>query len=537
MSSERNEIYDAIVIGAGHNGLTCACYLAKAGLKVLVLEQYHTAGGMTISEEITRPGFLSDVHASGYALAKLSPAPQELELAEYGLEPITPDPNWAQVFPYGSSLLVYRDLEDTIRGIARFSERDAETWRRLYGLYQKTKPAVVKGMNAPPPTLAKEFGRPEAVEGYRFEFQSSRSWVNEQFESEKLKVFFASLAMHGIISPDDALGGQYAWLFGMALQDVGVSVIRGGMHNVSLALARVLQAHGGEIRTSAKVAEIVVENGKAVGVRLEDGETVQVDGIVASNTDPRHLVLDLLGEDQVGPKIAGEIRRYEWGDSFFTIYAALESSIGFRAGPEAGQAGYIQAAGPSVDDLSQTFTECRGGKLPAMPMVGIINESVVDPSRAPEGKALMKFVVHYVPYRVKGDASGRIRGTDWDEIKEPYADHIIDLLTENFLPGLRDRIIVRVAQSPVDLERRIISAVHGTHQHGAYLPYQVGPMRPIPELSDYRTPVENVYLCGAGSHPGPGVSMAPGRNAAQAIHHDLALDSTKSGIALPSGGR
>jgi phytoene dehydrogenase-like protein len=169
------------------------------------------------------------------------------------------------------------------------------------------------------------------------------------------------------------------------------------------------------------------------------------------------------------------------------------------------------------------FAQARAGLLPATPMVGIINEAGIDPSRAPEGKALMKFVMHFVPYWVTGDARGRIGGTNWDEIKETYADAMIDFISETYLPRLRDRIIARAVQSPVDLERRIKSAVHGTHQHGAYLPYQIGPMRPIPELGSYRSPIANVYLCGAGSHPGSGVTMAPGRNAARVICADLGL--------------
>ena len=156
-------------------------------------------------------------------------------------------------------------------------------------------------------------------------------------------------------------------------------------------------------------------------------------------------------------------------------------------------------------------------------MIGAINEAGLDPSRAEPGHGLMKFIVHFVPYRVLGDASGRIRGTNWDDIKDAYADAVIDRLSEEFLPGLRDRVIARSVQSPLDYERRIISAVHGTHQHGAFLPYQVGAMRPIPEFGSYRSPVSNLYLCGAGSHPGSGVTMAPGRNAAKVICGDLRL--------------
>src|SRR5262245_7990384 len=515
--------YNAIVVGAGHNGLCCACYLAKAGLKVLVLEQYSSPGGMTISEEIVGPGFLSDIHASGYLVAKLTPAPEELGLAEHGLELTTPDPNWAQVYPSSRCLTVRRTLKATVASIAQFSRQDGKTWGKLYQRYLEAKPAIVTKMNAPPRSLAVELASPEIIDGYRFHFQSARSWVNENFTSAEVKNFFACCALHAALSPDDALGAEFAWLFASSVQDVGVSIVRGGMHKVPQALAHVLQANGGEIRTNAKVDEVVIANGRAKAVRLQGGEIIGVDGIVASNVDPHHLVLDLLGEEQVGPAVAEKIRRYEWGDSFFVIYAALDRPVCYRAGPEADEAGYVHAAGECVSDLSQMFAQCRAGLLPAMPMVGIINESVIDPSRAPAGQALMKFVLHFVPYHVVGDATGRICGAHWNEIKEEYADYIIDRLSDRFLPGLRDRIIARVVQSPLDLERRITSAVHGTHQHGAFLPYQIGSKRPIPELGRYRTPVPNVYVCGAGSHPGSGVTMAAGRNAAQIICADLNL--------------
>jgi beta-carotene ketolase (CrtO type) len=216
-----------------------------------------------------------------------------------------------------------------------------------------------------------------------------------------------------------------------------------------------------------------------------------VDGVVASKVDPRHFTLDLLGEPALGPTIAEKIKRYEWGSSFFVIYAALDRPVAYRAGAAADSAGYVHAAGQTLDELAETFVQCRAGLLPSAPMVGIINEAGMDPTRAPEGRGLMKFVLHYVPYRVTGDARGKIAGTDWDQIKDAYADTMIDFLSEAFLPGLRDRIIARSVQSPVDLERRIRSAVHGTHQHGAYLPYQIGAMRPIPELGSYRSPIAN----------------------------------------------
>jgi phytoene dehydrogenase-like protein len=304
------------------------------------------------------------------------------------------------------------------------------------------------------------------------------------------------------------------------------------MHHVSSALASVLREHGGEVRTSTRVGEIVVRDGRAVAVRTTDGDEIAVGGVVASNVDPAHLALDLLGEPVVGPVVADKIRRYEWGDSFFTVHVALDSPVEFAAVPVASGTSYSHAAGPSLDDLAVVFDQCRSGMLPARPMLGVVNESAVDPTRAPSGQGLLKLVAHYVPYDLRGDATGRgIPTNSWDAARDAYADHLLDWLDDAFMPGLRGKVVRRVASSPVDLERRITSAVRGTHQHGAFLPYQNGSFRPIPELGEYATPVENVFLCGAGSHPGSGVTMGPGYNAAQVILQHV------NGSRVTSAGR
>ena len=162
--------------------------------------------------------------------------------------------------------------------------------------------------------------------------------------------------------------------------------------------------------------------------------------------------------------------------------------------------------------------------MPCVPFFLICNDSAADPSRVPNGKALMKLVVGPLPYKIKGDATGKVHSKNWDEAKEPFADYIIDLIIRNYIPDLKDKILNRVVHSPIDLEHLLPSALHGTITHGAFVPYQTGAMRPIPEMGNYRSPVSNVYLCGSGSHPGPGVTMAPGRNAAQIICKDLKLN-------------
>jgi beta-carotene ketolase (CrtO type) len=519
------ETYDAIVIGAGHNGLTCACYLARAGLKVLVLEQYHTVGGMTITEEITLPGFHSDLHAFGYQFGNLSPAPAELGLASFGFELLYPDPNFSQAFPDGGLVTMYRDLEKTIASISRYSAKDGETWRRMFQDYLQVKGDIAAWMNSTPLSLAEDTSRLAATSGglesYRLGLQSMRSWCDENFEAEETKLFLGSFACHASASPDDAGGGRLAWLFDTLIQDMGNNVVKGGMHQLPLALARCLKSHGGHIRTNARVGKIIVQDKKAVAVQLREGEEILVSRVVASAVDPHQLMVDFLGEAAVGPDIVRKIRHFEWGDAAFVIYLALNGFPEYKAGPEALRSAYVHPAPPTLSYLAQVYTDCRSGKLPAAPMLLLCNDASADPGRAPAGKFVMKIVANNVPYDIQGDATGKIKARTWEEAKEPYADHLIDLLTANYIPNLKGLILKRVVHSPVDVERRIPSAVRGSVTHGAFLPYQSGALRPIPELGYYRTPVENVYLGASGSHPGGGVSMAPGRNAAQVILANL----------------
>jgi beta-carotene ketolase (CrtO type) len=520
--------YDAIVVGAGHNGLTCACYLAKAGLKVLVLERYRDVGGMTLTEELTLPGFRSDVHASGYQLANLSPVPRELELEKHGLELVEPDIVYAHAFPDGRVLAVSRDLEKTVENIRRYSTRDAETWRKLVERYLAEKEKIVASLFSPPPAFSAEAAAlehsPGGMDEYRFGLQSMRSWCDQMFESEEVKCLFGAFALFMAHAPDDAGGAELSWLFGTVLQDAGNNLVKGGMHHVSLALANHLRSMGGEIRTNAGVEKILVSSSRATGVRLENGEVIPARHLVASGVDPAQLTLRFLGEEVVGSEIAAKMEHYEWGDPASVIYAALDGPAEYKAGPEAGAACHVHLTPPSLEPVASASVECRGGKLPATPLIVSWNDSVIDPSRAPEGKHLKKFVVLGVPYEINGDATGRIQGRDWDQVKDQYADYLIDMITADYMPDLKAKLLKRVAHSPLDLERKLSSAVHGTICHGAMLPYQTGAMRPIPEMGQYRSPVANVYLCGSGSHPGPGVSMAPGRNAAETICADLGLD-------------
>src|ERR1700741_793356 len=332
--------YAAIVIGAGHNGLTCACYLARAGLKVLVLEQYHTVGGMTVTEEETLPGFWSDIHASGYQLANLSPVPNELGLLDR-YELIEPEIPFSHAFPNGDLISVHRDIEKTVAEIAPYSLKDAEMWRALMHQFLAQEDAITAAMFSPPPSFpaaaAKFAASPAGMEAYRFSMQSVRSWANQIFEAAATKTLFCSFATFLGASPDDAGGAELGWLFASVLQNVGNKLVKGGMHRVTLALAEDLRAHGGEIRTNALVEKILGDAKRATAVRLASGEEISVGQLVVSNVDPGHLVLDLLGTEMVGEAIVEKMERYEWGDSIFVMFAALDSPINYKAGHAARQ--------------------------------------------------------------------------------------------------------------------------------------------------------------------------------------------------------
>ena len=495
---------------------------------MLVLEANDFIGGLTITQEVTLPGFHSDVHAFGYQFASLSPAPEELELARHGLELVTPDISFAHAFSDGSTVRMHIDLDRTCASIASLSRRDAAKWRVLFGRWLGAKNAIRAGLNSPPGPLSAHLGElertPAGMEEYRFETQTLRAWAEEWFEEERNRLFLGAFSLHANVAPDEAGGGHLAWLFDSVIQDFGNRVVKGGMTNVARALASCLEENGGVIQTNARVSQILIDHGRATGVRLADGEVVPVDKVVTSSVDPRTLVLNLLGRDVVGDDVAGKVERYVWGDSIMVIYLALSNPLEFRAGEETGRACYVHCTPPSLKYVTQMFTETRAGLLPAGPVAVVCNDSVADPGRVPAGKALVKILVKCVPYGIRGDATGKIGATSWAEAKEAYADHVVGMLNEAYVLNLEASIEERVVHSPLDQERLVSTAVRGTELQGAFVPYQNGAMRPISEFGGYRSPVSNLYLCGSSSHPGPGVSFMPGRNAARVIGEDLGLE-------------
>jgi beta-carotene ketolase (CrtO type) len=377
---------------------------------------------------------------------------------------------------------------------------------------------------------------------YRSKVQSLRSWCNEYFESEEAKVFFGAWPAHVCASPDDAGGGNLAYLLSVLVQDGGNNVVKGGMVNLPLALSRYLQARGGRIITGSGVSKIIINNKdrKAVGIRLDNGREIAIRQLVVSSIDPITLVFNLIGQEYFDSSTIQSLKRYEWGDAILTMYLALDSQMEYNISSEALQSTHVHLSEPSLDYFAKIFYECRSGKLPSEPFIIASNDSIADPSRAPTGMHLMKLLLPGIPYKIKrynnseNHTDRRVKKNtnnynyddhDCYEIKNEYSDKIIEMVSEKYIPNLKSILKKKVVYSPIDLEKNPTTSVRGTLSCGAMLPYQIFSMRPIPQFSGYRIPdISNVYVCGSANHPGPGVSMAPGRNAAQVIYADLGLD-------------
>ncbi|MGH6736267.1 MAG: phytoene desaturase family protein [Methyloceanibacter sp.] len=505
--------YDAIVVGAGHNGLTCACYLAKVGLRVLVVEAKAAIGGMTSTRELVLPGFHTDVHASGYQLANLSSAADELGLQGLGLELIRPEVSLSKVFPDNRCLSIHATLDGTCASIAKFSSRDADAWRALYAGYLSDKQHLRQELESPPrPPGAITTGLendPHGQERLRLRLQSVRSWAAETFESEAMRDLMADFAGHAGFAPDDAGGAAFALLFLSVIQDAGNRAVKGGMGRLPAALAACLARYGGEIRTGAPVARILIENGAAAGVELAGGECVRA-GCIASSIHPRHLILQLLQGAGLDRPMVEEIEAYELGVSQMGIYLALSAPATYRAGDEPSRATQVHLMPRSTDGLAEAFCAIRADRLPGEPSLFVVNEASLDSSRVPHRKSSLKIILTTVPFAV-----------DWHKERVSYATAVLEKIAQDYIPDLQEKIIGTAIMSPVDYEADLTSALHGTVTHGAMTLYQQGAMRPTLRLGQYRGPMKGLYLCGAGSHPGPGVSMMPGRNAALSILDDL----------------
>jgi phytoene dehydrogenase-like protein len=519
--------YDAIVIGAGHNGLVTACYLARAGLRVLVLERRDVVGGACVTEE-TFPGF--KVSTAAYVNSLFHTAiVRDLKLAAYGYEVLARDPSSFTPFPDGRSLTMGPDADMTRQEIAKFSVRDAERYPQYEAMLERVAAVVEPTLTMAPPdllrphlsdlrtllSLGRSFRRlgDGAGEAVEILTGAARPILDRWFESEELKGTLATDAIIGAMASPSMPGTAYV-LFHHVMGESGGKrgvwgYVRGGMGGLTQALAAVARDLRADIRCDAEVARILVQDGRAVGVALESGDELYAP-IVASNADARVTFLRLLDRSALPEAFVADVERISYASASLKINVALAELPSFRVVP--GTAPGPQHRGtihicPDQDYIERAFDHAKYGRPSAEPVLECTIPSVVDPTVAPPGRHLMSMFVQYAPYE--------LRDGSWDDQREAFADRCFDVVNE-YAPNFKDAVLDRQVLTPLDLER-VFNLTGGNIFQGAMTPGQLFAFRPVPGYAGYETPLGGLYLCGAAAHPGGGVMGTPGLNAAREI--------------------
>jgi phytoene dehydrogenase-like protein len=528
-SNASHSKYDVIVIGGGHNGLTNAAYLARAGKKVLVLERRHVLGGAAVTEEVF-PGFKFSV--CSYVVSLLRPEIiRDLDLPRHGLEILPLDGTFTPM-PSGDYLWRVNDHGKTRREIARHSRVDAEAYeefgKAMQAMCRFVKPIL--GMVPPDPStlnprelmkllfLGRRFQGLSSEDKYnqvQLMTMSAVDFLDQWFETDVLK---ATMSASGIIgtflgvrSPGTAyvLLHHYMGEIDGAFRSWGFA--RGGTGAISNAIAEAAREAGAEIRTQAPVARIIVKNNRAQGVVLSNGDEVRAD-IVSSGVDPRNTFIRFIEEGQLPDEFLEDVRRYKFRGSSGKVNMALDALPDFKClpGPGAHLRGAISIS-PSVEYMEKAYDDAKYGNFSRRPYIDMVIPSLTDPSVAPPGKHVLSCFVQYAPYKLRP-------GLNWDEEREAFGNNVVDTIAE-YAPNLKNIIIDKQVLTPLDLEREF-GLSEGNIFQGELSLEQLFFLRPVPGYAQFRTPIKNLYMCGSATHPGGGIMGAPGRLAALEILKD-----------------
>jgi phytoene dehydrogenase-like protein len=516
--------FDAIVVGGGHNGLTAAAYLARAGLRVCVLERRGVLGGACVTEEIS-PG--RRVSRASYVVSMLRPqVVADLELKRFGYSPIALDPPFATFAADGTPILFHNDDAKAAASVAQVSPRDAAKMPEFDAMMERVADVLRPMMLRPPPALGsrhpgdvlellREAGRAAGLSRrglqdlYRVMTMSVGDLLDDWFENDALKGAYASTGVVGVWAGPRTPGTAYNLLHHELGELDGVGGawghVKGGMGAISEAIAASARAFGAVVRTDAAVASIDVSGGRVTGVTLADGEAITAP-IVLSGAHPKTTVLDLVGGEHFPEEVVTDMERYRSRGGSVKVNWILSEPPDF-ADPALLHTSL--AICPSIDYLERAWQDATLGKPAAGPYIEVEVPTAIDPSLTDDGTTVMTMFTQYGPH----DEAG------WpDGAREAYAQRCLDIVAE-YAPNVRSTVLYHEVLAPPDLER-IFGLVGGSIFQGEQGLDQMAFMRPSPLLSRYATPVGGLYLCGAGTHPGGGVIAAAGHNAAQRVLKD-----------------
>ncbi len=515
--------YDAIVIGGGHNGLVAAAYLARAGKKTLVLEKRYLVGGASVTEEVF-PGFKFSVFS--YVVSLFRPEiVRDLNLPEHGMT-ILPLESTLTPLPGGDYLFRDNDHYATLREIARHSERDAGAYdeysRNMYFMAKAVR--YILNVIPPDPTtlnpkdlmglldMARHFLDLEEDQFYvltKLMTMSAADFVEQWFESEPLKATLSASGIIGTFLGPRSPGTAYVLLHHYMGEIDGAyrawGFHKGGTGGLAEALASAARAQGVEIRCNAGVSQVMVKNGRATGVVMENGDEIRAD-LVFSSLDPKQTFLNLVQPNDLPGDLVRAVGNFQTIGSSGKVNLALDRAPELACMPGTGRhlAGAISIS-PNLDHLERAYDDAKYGNFSKRPYMDVILPSMIDPDMAPPGKHVMSCFVQYAPYKL---ADG-----EWtDEKREAFGDAVVDTLAE-FFPDIKDIILHRQVLTPVDVER-MVGISQGNIFHGELSLSQLFFLRPVAGYAKYRTPIQGYYQCGSGTHPGGGIMGAPGRLAA-----------------------
>jgi phytoene dehydrogenase-like protein len=516
---------DAVVIGAGPNGLVAANLLADAGWSVVVLEAEPDAGGAVRSGELTLPGFVHDRFSAFYPLGAASPVLTGLELERHGLRWRRSPLVLAHPLADGRCPILSTDLEETCAALDADAPGDGDAWRRLYGLWERIGARLLDALLTPfPPVragarLAARLGPAGWLGFARFGVLPVQRLAEEEFSGQGAPLLLTGLALHTDLAPESAGSSLIGWLLAAVGQQLGFPVPEGGAGRLTAALVARLEARGGRLVCGTRVTGVVVRNGRAVAVRTAAGDEVAAARAVVADVGAPALYRDLVGPEHLPARVLDDLRRFQYDNSTVKVDWALDGPIPWAAAP-ARRAGTVHLA-EGMDHFLEASGQLRAGRIPARPHLVLGQMGVADSTRSPAGTETAWAYTH-VPQTVRGDAGGDLKGR-WDFAEaEVFADRI-EAEIERRAPGFRSLIRGRYVSTPPLLEAADANLVGGAVNGGSAQLHQQVIFRPIPGLARPGTPVRGLYLGSASAHPGGGVHGACGMNAARAaLAHDRA---------------